>query len=214
MSCTSRPRTRPSVETWRRNERGCQEDGFNFENDVHVARGGLRINRQSVINRRHLIRREFDVNNRTDDTHNATDSALAGLDLLLVSKCSAHLILQSCCATDDFRNLGRDGALTYAVIESGQRFNHLGGVVGSRLHSRCDERPAQLLPNRSAHGRTGAQVRRHEADAERPRRVGSKSTSPGRSSSPHPIRLGKPLPSAAKREHESSSCLPAEPAAR
>ena len=56
---------------------------LNLEHEVQIARQGFRINRQRVVNRRQLIRGELDVNNRTDDTHNATGSALAGLDLLL-----------------------------------------------------------------------------------------------------------------------------------
>ena len=56
---------------------------LDLEHEVQVARQGLGINRQRVVNRRQLIRGKFDVNDRADDTHDATGSALAGLELLL-----------------------------------------------------------------------------------------------------------------------------------
>ena len=65
---------------------------FNFQNNVHFAGGGFRINRQRVINRRQLIRREFDVNNRADDTHNATGGTLAGIEFRFGKQCLSSAI--------------------------------------------------------------------------------------------------------------------------
>ena len=55
--------------------------GFDFQDHVDFADRSGGINRQRVINRRQLIRRELDVNDRADDTHNASRSAFAGLKL-------------------------------------------------------------------------------------------------------------------------------------
>ena len=64
---------------------------FNFENDMHVARERLRVNRKSVVDSRHGFRGEFHVDNRTDDTHNAAGSALAGLELLSCKQMFTHI---------------------------------------------------------------------------------------------------------------------------
>ena len=64
---------------------------LDLEDDVQVARLGLSVNRQRVVNRRQLIRGEFHVDNRTDDTHNAAGSALAGLELLSCKQMFTHI---------------------------------------------------------------------------------------------------------------------------
>lgn len=144
-----------------------RKHGFNFQNNVHFAGGGFRINRQRVINRRQLIRREFDVNNRADDTHNATGGTLAGIEFRFGKhSLVSHLILQSCSATNDLGDLCGDGALTYAVIHSRQRFHHLVGVLGSRVHCRAacgllaSSRVDQRMVNRRAQV-SGQKTREH-----------------------------------------------------
>ena len=62
---------------------------LDLEHEVQVARQGLGINRQRVVNRRQLIRGKFDVNDRADDTHDATGSALLASSSSFVSICSA-----------------------------------------------------------------------------------------------------------------------------
>ena len=68
-----------------------REMRFDFENDMHVARERLRVNRKSVVDSRHGFRGEFHVDNRTDDTHNAAGSALAGLELLSCKQMFTHI---------------------------------------------------------------------------------------------------------------------------
>ena len=55
---------------------------LHLENEVDIASLRLGVNRQSVVNRRNLICREFHVHDRADDTNDATDCAFAGLELL------------------------------------------------------------------------------------------------------------------------------------
>ena len=94
----------------------------------------------SALCRRRQLIGKFDVDDRTDDTHDASGSALAGLDLLLRKYLFSHLILQSRCAADDLGNLRRDSALAYAVIQSDQRFDRFGSVVRQPTSWRCGAR--------------------------------------------------------------------------
>ena len=53
-----------------------------LQNEVDFAGLRFRVDRERVVNRRNLVRREFNVHNRSDDTHDETDCTLAGLELL------------------------------------------------------------------------------------------------------------------------------------
>ena len=55
---------------------------LHLENEVDLASLRLGVNRQSIVDRRDLVCREFHVHDRADDAYDATDCAFAGLELL------------------------------------------------------------------------------------------------------------------------------------
>ncbi len=55
-----------------------REVHLNLENDIDVAHGGSSFHGQSVVDRRHMIRSELNVDNRANDTDNVSDGTLRG----------------------------------------------------------------------------------------------------------------------------------------
>ena len=109
-----------------------REVHLNLENDIDVAHGGSSFHGQSVVDRRHMIRSELNVDNRANDTDNVSDGTLRGRRSSIGF--FSHLVLQSCGATDDLVDLGRNSALTYTVVDTVEGLNHVIGVVRRILH--------------------------------------------------------------------------------
>ena len=88
---------------------------LHLQHGIDLADRRVRMDRQGVVDSRHLIRRELNVNNSADDADDASDCALTGRCGV---RCFSHLLLQCSCATDDLGDLRRDGTLTCTIIDS------------------------------------------------------------------------------------------------
>lgn len=103
---------------------------LDLEHGGNVTDWSIGIHRERVVDRRDGISRKLAVYDSTNDANDASN--VLHSCVLIITRHS--LILQSGSATDDFGNLSGDGTLAHAVVQTIQRLDHLGRVVGRGLH--------------------------------------------------------------------------------